>query len=219
MSALRSNRALRWLPTAWLAGAALLAGGCQWERQPEQKRINSYLAEPADLASVRRVMVLPFRQESNVEADVEKVRDAFVAELQKLRRFEVVPLPSTAAENELLRDSLRRGRLSTEATVRLCERYGLDAIFLGTVTAWRPYTPAHLAMRTQLLSVHSGAPVWAVDAMYDTSDRSTVSDLRHYMLTQKQDDGSLHGWELKLLAPQQFTQYVANRFVGTWSDA
>lgn len=198
---------------------ALLAGACQWERQPERKPINSYLAEPADLASVRRVMVLPFQQEGSSDANVEQLRDLFVAELQKLRRFEVVPLPSSASENSLLRDSLRRGRLSTEATVRLCERYGLDGILLGTVTAWRPYTPAHLAMRTQLLSVHSGATVWAVDAMYDTSDRSTVSDLRHYMVTQKQNDGSLHGWELKLLAPQQFTQYVANRFVGTWTDA
>jgi TolB-like protein len=210
---------MRGLAAGLLAVAVATLAACQWERAPEQKAINAYLAEPADLANVRRIMVLPFQQEGAADANVEQVRDAFVAELQKLRRFEVVPLPVTATENAMLRESLRRGRLSTEATVRLCERYGLDGIFVGTVTAWRAYSPIHLAMRTQLLSVHSGAPVWAVDAMYDSSDRSTVSDLRHYMLTQKQNDGSLHGWELKLLAPQQFTQYVANRFVGTWKDA
>lgn len=196
----------------------LLLAACGVSTHTVKKPINAYLGDAADRASVRRVMVMPFQLEGSADAEVEQVRDAFVAELQKLRRFEVVPLPTSAIENATLRESLRSGRLSTDATVRLCERYGLDGILLGTITSWRAYSPPHLAMRTQLLSVHSGAPIWAVDAMYDSGDRSTVSDLRHYMMTQKQDDGSLHGWELRLLAPQQFTQYVANRFVGTWAE-
>lgn len=203
---------------AVLGALALLSGACQLERPPEKKTLNSYLAEPADLANVRRIMVLPFQQDGGAPTDTEEVRDAFIAELQKLRRFEVVPLPASASENEAMRASLRKGRLSTEAMVRLCDRYALDGLLVGTVTAWRPYTPAHLGLRTQLLSVHSGAAIWAVDAMFDSSDRTTISDLRHYEMTQKQDNGSLHGWELKLLAPGQFTHYVANRFVGTWSD-
>jgi hypothetical protein len=150
--------------------------------------------------------------------DCSKVRDAFVAELQKLRRFEVVPLPAEASEDEELHFSLSRGRLSTEAVVRLCRRYSLDGLFLGSVTSWRAYTPPHLGLRTQLVSVHSGAPVWAVDAIYDAADRSTISDLRHYTDTMQQDDGNLHGYELSLLSPSKFTTYVAHRCVGTWIE-
>lgn len=201
-----------------LCALALPFAACAIERPPEKKLLNKYLAEPADLANVRRIMVLPFQQEGGDPADCEDVRDVFVTELQKLRRFEVVPLPANASENDAMRQSLRRGRLSTEAVVRLCNRYALDGVMLGTVTAWRPYTPPHLGLRTQLLSVHSGAPVWAVDAMFDSSDRSTVQDLRHYEIHQKQDNGSLHSWELDLLAPTKFTHYVANRFVGTWVE-
>lgn len=192
--------------------------GCQLERPPEAKTINSYLAEPTDLANVRRIMVLPFGRETGIAADCNKVRDAFVAELQKLRRFEVVPLPSDAREDDELNESLAHGRLSTEAMVRLCNRYLLDGVFMGSVTSWRPYTPPHLGLRTQLVSVHSGAPVWAVDAIYDSADRSTVSDLRHFTETTQQDDGNLHGWELTTLAPSMFTTYVAHRFVGTWIE-
>ncbi len=210
---------MRGVRTTILAALGPLLAGCQMERPPEQKHLNCYLAESTDLVNVRRIMVLPFVQDGGATSDTEEVRDAFVAELQKLRRFEVVPLPLSAVENDLLRTSMRKGRLSTDAVVRLCNRYSLDGLFVGTVTAWRPYTPPHLGLRTQLLSVHSGATIWAVDAMFDSSDRSTVLDLRHYVESQKQDDGSLHGWELNLLAPTRFTSYVANRFVGTWAES
>lgn len=198
---------------------ALLAcpfAACNLERPPVAKPINSYLAEPSDLANVRRIMVLPFAHEAGVTADCTKVRDAFVAELQKLRRFEVVPLPSDAREDDMLNASLARGRLSTEAMVDLCNRYSLDGVYVGSVTSWRPYTPPHLGLRTQLISVHSGAPIWAVDAIYDASDRTTISDLRHFHEGVQRDDGNLHGWELNLLAPGKFTSYVAHRVVGTW---
>jgi len=198
--------------------ALLPAAACHLERPHEPKLINNYLAEPADLANVRRIMVLPFAQEAGVQADCAKVRDTFVAELQKLRRFEVVPLPIDAREAEELNQSLGHGRLSTDAMVRLCNRYSLDGVLLGSVTAWRPYTPPHLGMRTQLISIHSGAPIWAVDAIYDSSDRTTVSDLRNYVECSQRDDGNLHGWEMNLLSPGKFTTYVAHRFVGTWVE-
>ncbi|MBL8748114.1 MAG: hypothetical protein JNK78_03070 [Planctomycetes bacterium] len=207
-------------PRTYVAIAALtLAGACSMEPPLSVKAINSYLAEPADLANVRRIMVLPFAQEAGVQAQCEQVRDAFVAELLKLRRFEVVPLPAEARENEMLHDSIRRGRLSTEAMVRLCDRYALDGVLLGSVTAWRAYTPPHLGMRTQLISVHSGATIWAVDAIYDSGDRTTISDLRLYAKRTQQADGSLHDWEMNLLSPAKFTNYVAHRFVGTWVES
>jgi len=197
--------------------AATLGTGCSSEPfQP--KVINCFLAEPSDLVNVRRIMVLPFAQEAGVQAETTKVRDAFVAELQKLRRFEVVPLPADAREDDELNSSLARGRLSTDAMVRLCERYHLDGVFVGSVTAWRPYTPPHLGMRTQLLSVHSGAAVWAVDAIYDSADRTTIGDLRHFVAHTQRDDGNLHGWEMNLLSPGKFTSFVAHRFVGTWVE-
>jgi TolB-like protein len=205
-------------PRSVLLLATFALVGCNLERPPEKKPINSYLAEKEDLVNVRRIMVLPFAHEAGVNADTQQVRDTFTAELQKLRRFEVVPLPQDAEENDTLHASLSRGRLSTDAVVRLCNRYSLDGVFVGSVTSWRPYTPAHLGLRTQLISVHSGAPIWAVDAIYDANDRSTISDLRHYVEHNVRDDGNLHGWEINLLSPGKFTSYVANRFVGTWIE-
>ena len=204
--------------TAALLFAAMALGACQMQRPPEQRAVDSYLADPRDLANVRRVMVLPFDEEPGVDADCMQMRDIYVAELQKLRRFDILPLPESAIEVDELNRSVRRGRMSTDAVVRLCDRYHLDGVLVGTVTSFRAYTPPILGMRTQLVSVHSGAIVWAVDAIYDSSDRSTVNDLRHFHEHVQHDDGNLHGYELDLIAPSKFCAYVAHRFVGTWVE-
>ena len=202
---------------ALFASLTLLAS-CQLPRPQRPKVINSYLAEPSDLANVRRIMVLPFHAEAGVQVDSNKVRDAFVQELQKLRRFEVVPLTAEAREDDELHQSMAHGRLSTEAMVSLCDRYRLDGVFVGSVTAWRPYSPPHLGLRTHLISVHSGATVWAIDTIYDSADRTTISDMRHYVANTQHDDGNLHGWELTMLSPTKFTSFVAYRCVGTWVE-
>lgn len=196
----------------------LLLPACNWPRPPEKKPINCYLADARDLANVRRIMVLPFTEESGVGADRDRVRRAFLTELQKLRRFEIVPLPDDAIEDDVLNASLREGRISTAAVVQLCERFHLDGVMSGIVTDWRPYMPQHLGLRTQLMSVHSGTAVWAVDALYDAADRSTISDLQQYHQSFEADDGSMHGGDMPLIAPTRFATYVAHRVVGTWSE-
>ena len=206
------------LATFTTCAAVMLLTSCQLTRPNRPKQINSYLAEPADLVNVRRIMVLPFHTEAGITADQSQVRDAFVAELQKLRRFEVVPLADAAREDDMLNESLARGRISTEAMVRLCDRYSLDGLFVGSVTAWRPYKPAHLGLRTQLISVHSGSSVWAVYTMFDAADLTTISDLQNYVETTQRDDGNLHGWEMTLISPAKFTNFVAHRCVGTWVE-
>ena len=129
-----------------------------------------------------------------------------------------MPLPGDAMEVDEINRSVRHGRMSTDSIVALCDRYRLDGVLTGAVTAFRAYTPPHLGMRTHLVSVHSGAVIWAVDAIYDAGDRSTVSDLRHYHDGVQADDGNLHGWELDTIAPTRFCAYVAHRFVGTWVE-
>lgn len=208
----------RCLLLAGLLASLLTLPACNWERPPQKQPINSYLGDPRDLANVRRIMVLPFTAAAGVDAELERIRGAFLTELQKLRRFEIVPLPRAAIEDDVLNLSLQEGRISTDATVQLCERYHLDGVLTGMVTGWRPYMPQHLGLRTQLMSVHSGTAVWAVDALYDAADRATVLDLKHYHKHSQADDGTLHGGDLALIAPTKFATFVSHRVVGTWSE-
>lgn len=195
----------------------LLAGtACSWGHRSEALPVNHYFADARDLASVRRVIVLPFTAAADLVADTAIVRAAFLDELQKLQRFEVVPLPESAPEDERLYQSLARGRLSTRDLVELGTRYRVDGLVLGTITSWRPYLPPHLGLRVQLLSIHSATTVWAAEGLYDAGDGAMREDLEEYADTFAAEEASMHGSEIHLISPRKFARYVCHRLVGTW---
>ena len=188
-------------------------------REPEPQRVNAYLANVRDISSVRRIMVLPFMEAPGVTAEVDRVREAFIGELAKLHRFEIVPVPAGAREDGLINRGLARGRISTAALVSLSDRYNLDGVMLGTVTSYRAYMPPHLGMQVQLISIHSGSTIWAAEGYYDVSDARTVEDLQHYFQTSRPRDETRHGMEIYWISPSKFASYVSYRLVDSWNRA
>ncbi len=201
-----------------LAGLALLFGAnsCSSVKSPGRKVANFYLADDRDLASIRRVMVLPFDLADGIDADQDMLRQQFIGELVKVQRFEVVPLPSNAEEDRLIHESLEKGHASLEAMVSLANRYELDGIIVGRITNYRAYLPPVIGMQARLFSVHSGSWVWVAEGNYDANDATTVEDLQHYALSFQAEESSMHGWELNLISPARFAKYVSHRIAGTW---
>ena len=123
-----------------LAVLAVALGACTgWP--PQRVPVNHYLGDPLDVDSVRRVLVLPFREADGVMGQREQVREAFINELAKIKRFEIVPLPDEAEEYHEVYLSLTRGAISADALVRFSERYNVDGVVIGTLTSYRPYPP------------------------------------------------------------------------------
>ena len=202
---------------AFALGLCAFVGGCAWLPQPPRAMpVNHYLADARDLDTVRRILVLPFDESSGVRGDRVRVREAFVRELAKIQRFEIVPLPGGAEEDRRLYESLVRGRLSPETVVLLGQRYQVDGLLLGTITAYRAYMPTHLGLRVRLVSVHSGSTVWAAEGLYDAADAATIEDLEHYARSAAAEEASFHGGDITLIAPSKFAGYVAQRLVRTW---
>jgi hypothetical protein len=202
--------------TLLLLAALLGTTGCAFTRLPSPKPVNWYLGHRNDVIGVRRIMVLPFREAAGVQADNQVVRDAFLAELSKLQRFELIPLPTGTEEDERIYRALTHGRVSAESLVALAKRYKLDGVLVGTITSYRPYLPPHLGLRTKLFSVHSGSFIWAAEGLYDANDARTMEDLEHYQQSFLAAESSMHGVRINLLSPQKFATYVCHRLVGTW---
>lgn len=200
-----------------LLPAALAVSGCGLLPQPPRPMpVSAYHADMRDIEGMRRVMVLPFDLAPAVQGDPRPVRQAFIAELAKIQLFELVPLPDGAGEDRVLYDTLQQGRMSAEALVALGKRYQLDGVLLGKVTGYRAYKPQHLGLHVQLVSVHTGSVVWAVEGFYDTTDARTIEDLEHYSRSFMAEDESMHGWHINLISPARFASYVSHRLVGTW---
>jgi hypothetical protein len=182
---------------------------------PRRMPVNSYLADARDLMAVRRVVVLPVAGEHVPETLRKHLQRSMEAAIASTQRFQVVPLPAVLDEDRHLLESELSGRLSTSGLVDLAKRYQVDGVVLCRVHAFQPYKPPTLGMQSQLVSIHSGDTVWAVDATYDAGREDVRLDLREFCENELAQIESLHGWDLLRLSPRLYGEYVVHRVVAT----
>jgi len=111
--------------------------------------------------------VSPMRNESGTSAvDPMRVSDELVAQLQQVRGVQVLSLNRTLAAMRTL------GLVSIESqadATGLAQELGVDAIVVGTITAYDPYDPLQLGLALALLAP-SGSPIIGATGMTNTVD-------------------------------------------------
>lgn len=107
------------------------------------------------LPQLHRIAVLPFfNQSSEPTLDEIAVAEAYYAELQAIPGFEVVPIGvSTLAWREYQIspgvEVNASGQIMTETFQRFAQYIGVDAVVIGAVTDYSPYSPPRLALTTR----------------------------------------------------------------------
>ena len=100
--------------------------------------------------------VAPMRNESGTSAvDPMRVSDALVAQLQQVRGIQVLSLNRTIATMR----SIGLATIESQAdAANLAQELGVDAIVVGTITAYDPYEPVQLGLALALLAPN-GSPI------------------------------------------------------------
>ena len=180
-------------------------------------RFSVYRAPDFAPTRVRRVIALPFQQETEDVAVGNQVRAALAAEIQAAGRFEVVPAPDrlTAA---LAAQARRTGRFDQVFVAELGRRFGADALMLGTVTAYRPYNKPLLGLKVQIVDTEHGRVLWAADGLWDTSLRHVVERVRSHYVKRHPMWDQLDGWKITRLSPARFHRFVAYELVEAMRD-
>ncbi|MHC4082329.1 MAG: hypothetical protein ACYTGY_05415 [Planctomycetota bacterium] len=130
---------------AWLAAAVLiglLANGCSRLKQPD------VLVSPHE--GVQLWAVAPFANESGVSAvDAYRVADLFTQQLQQVDGINTVPVNRVVL-------AMRHANLvavgSSADAMQLIQLLDVDALVVGTVTAWQPYPPPTMGMAVLLFA-------------------------------------------------------------------
>jgi hypothetical protein len=204
---------------------ALLLSSCalescflfQKEETGASAPVSSYLGDSQDLRLCRRVLVLPI-QTTNMTASIRKdLEGALLSELSSQGRFQVLRMEPASREGKEIYPTERRGKIDPDLVVDLGRRYQADALLLTRVTQWFPYKPPRLGLRIQLVSVHSGKVIWAIDQTWDAGTERTRLDLIDYARTTLAPQENLHGWAFLTLSPRRFGRFALRRSVDTLS--
>ncbi|MAG56844.1 MAG: hypothetical protein CMJ83_11175 [Planctomycetes bacterium] len=176
----------------------------------------AWRAPTIDGHRVRRVVVLPFRDDTVHPESADGAQHALIDALNRRQPFEVVALDRsvfTARDEELWSTT---GRVKKDTILRLSRRYHADGVLYGTVTRFRPYEPMTFGLRIALVSTGAGDLIWEANALYDAQDARVAQDVHHWYDTQQADSHQLESWRSVLMSPTRFIGYACARIVETW---
>lgn len=136
---------------------------------PAPPTFSQYHLDGWEWIRVARVVVLPFRNESGYTRAGEEARDAFVAELQRAGRFEVIPTP--ADDRAFLAAEVRcSGRFDEAMILDLARDTSADVVVYGVVSNYSPYPRPRLGLVLQAVGPQEAKVVASVDGLWDSTD-------------------------------------------------
>lgn len=178
--------------------------------------------------------VAPLRNESGTSLiPTDRATDAVIAAAAEVRGVRVLPQTRT---RQAMR-ALELHSVDTPEQARLLARtLGVDAIIVGTVTAWDPYNPPILGLNLALLGVTVPGddrfdprmlvgsptdhglpggglarerPLAIVSEHLDARNHQVLADLRNFA-TGRHDPRDALGWEIHLASMDLFTRFAAH---------
>lgn len=159
--------------------------------------------------TIRRVGFLPFRPLHGVQlpsSDVASIETYFHAEFSAGTRYDIVPLsPDDLSEIPYL-EPFRKGTYSPEAILAIRDRYQLDALLVGSVTARKVTPPLVLGAQIDLISCETGQTLWSADLLLDSSVAATRDALE---LWASEELGEEHAARMAMISPRKFAHFAA----------
>lgn len=159
--------------------------------------------------SVRRVGIMPFVGRDLSPGRGRELQDAFYHELGASTPYELVLLDTSDVAEIERSEPFRRGWYKPRTIIRLSKRYNLDAIFFGTVTHERFYSPLGLSLQTELVAAETGLVLWSSTVQLDAADPRVADGLQLFYGPEHDAPPDGPSWHLALLSPERLARFAA----------
>jgi hypothetical protein len=202
-----------------LAGMILL-GSCSILKKPvPQTPVQFYIDKSQDFVSVGKVAILEFENESVSSTDLAKTLTQNLADtLGKKQLFSVRTV--YRADPEWKGCNLDQANsLSSQDMEHIAKQLKVDAILIGTITRYRSYPQLLTAMRFKMLDLGSGKLLWAMENVWDSTDKSTEERIKQFFDTQMRTGYQPMNWQFVTSSPSAFHKFVMYEVVGTFPES
>jgi len=96
-----------------------------------------------------------------------------------------------------------------EQLVAMRDKLRCNGIMIGTVTVYQPYPHMTIGLMMKLVDLTDGQLVWAVEQVWDATDKLTEKRVRHYFQQQLRTGSAPMREELVCISPLSFERFVA----------
>ena len=177
---------------------------------------NSYYLNPAkDIKMVGRAALVELTNNSVVHQISPDVTDAIFQEIQKRQIFGVTKFRQNESAWRNLRLDVDTS-YSFEELAEIEKALKCDAVLTGTITGFEPYPHMALGLRLRLIDLSDGQLLWALEQVWDTTDKTTRNRIEAYYSPKRLmfGDENLSG-QLGSVSSLKFFKFVAHEITQT----
>ena len=113
---------------------------------------------------------------------------------------------------------LGRGGLTLEQIKKMRQAFQCDGILLGSINDFRPHPRMQLGVSLRMLDLKRGRLVWAVDHVWDTTDKAVEKRIRRFFSDQMRSVYGPMDWQIAMISPKVFEKFIAYELAETLPD-
>lgn len=156
----------------------LVFAGCEIY-EPYETPLNYYLTSNKEMTTLGRIALVELANETGIYDISLDMSNALFQELQKKQVFGL----ALVEEDDPVWRSMQLERdaaYSFEQLLEMRKTLKCDAVLIGSVTSYKPYPHMSIGLQLRLIDLADGELLWAVEQVWDTTDKTTGHRMRKY---------------------------------------
>jgi len=186
----------------------IFSTGCDTAQQTHLEPNYYYLNPQKKLDSIGRVVIVELENTSSYTQVSTDMTETLYQALQKKQVFGL----TVVHKHDPLWRSLRLEESSTynlEQIFAIQETLKCDGLLMGTITEFRPYPHMAIGLRLKLLDLTDGQIIWALEQVWDSSDKTIEKRIANYFKSKKRSNLSPLYEQLASVSPLEFIKFVS----------
>jgi len=191
-----------------------LLQGCNNGSSTMPNAIHYYLNPGKSLLQTGRVAIIELANQSDYPDISYDITNSLYRSLQKTQLFGLTVI---SKENSIWNDLQIKanGKYTLKQLSEIRKKINCNAILTGTITQYTPYPHTTVALSLRLTDLRDGKLIWAMEQIFDTSDKTTESRIKKYLRAQNNKKTNTLDEKLITISPVKFIDFVTYEVAST----
>lgn len=186
----------------------LALSGCSMLRGRQAQETGHFYLNPyADLSSVGKVVIFELDNRTSYPLLSGTITDDLSQALQKKHIFTLSTLHRTDPKWRNL-DLNGSNSYSLEELASIRKQLKADAVLFGSLMRYDPFPHMLMSLHLKLVDLRSGKLLWAMEQVWDTSDKRLELRMKQYYEDQLRTGYEPMDWQLLITSPRNFNRFV-----------
>lgn len=108
-----------------------------------------------------------------------------------------------------------RGGFTLKQIREMRQVFRCDGLLLGSINDFRPHPRMQLAVSLRMLDLKRGRLLWAVDHVWDTTDKAVEKRIQCFFDDQMRSGYEPVDWQIAMMSPKVFQKFIAYELAQT----